>query len=248
MTFAELAKYLEKLENTSSRLEITRILSELFKNSSSVEIDKICYLVLGGLAPNYKGIVFNIAEKMMVDVLVLAYEIKKDMVRDMYKTEGDLGSLADILAQKSKYKYKKSALSVAEVYNILFQIAKDEGEKSVERKVSKMADLLKGADPLSARYLARIPVGKLRLGFSDKTVIDALSWMETGSKSKNKGIAEAYNILPDVGLLAKKIKESGIDEVCKNISPVVGIPVLPMLAQRLKSPAEMIEKMGEVLY
>ena len=246
MTFAELAKYLEKLESTSSRLEITSILSELFRNSSPGEIDKICYLVLGGLAPNYKGIVFNIAEKMMIDVLTLAYGIDKVKVTEMYKSQGDLGSLADILAQKSIFRDKKSASSVTEVYGMLFQIARDEGEKSVERKVGKMAELLKDADPLSARYLTRIPVGKLRLGFSEKTVIDALSWMETGGKSKNKDISEAYNILPDVGLLAKKIKESGIEKACRNVTPVVGIPVLPMLAQRLKSPSEMIEKMGKV--
>ncbi|KKQ55019.1 MAG: DNA ligase I, ATP-dependent Dnl1, DNA ligase 1, partial [Candidatus Woesebacteria bacterium GW2011_GWC1_38_13] len=57
MTFSELAKYLERLEATPSRLEITRILAELFKKAEVEEIDKIVYLVLGTLAPNYKGIV-----------------------------------------------------------------------------------------------------------------------------------------------------------------------------------------------
>ena len=70
--------------------------------------------------------------------------------------------------------------------------------------------------------------------------------METGGKDKSKKIEEAYVILPDVGMLAKSIKEDGIDKAVKKVKPVVGVPVLPMLAQRLKSPKVMFEKMGEV--
>ena len=248
MTFSELAKYLERLEATPSRLEITRILAELFKKAEVEEIDKIVYLVLGTLAPNYKGIVFNMADKLIINALASAYKTGNDKVVEIYKKEGDLGIVAEKFAIRDtgqdKRKLPKSTTS--EVYDKLMQIAQDEGEGSVERKVDKMAELLNKVDSLSARYLTRIPIGKLRLGFSDKTIIDALSWMETGGKSKSKHIGEAYNILPDVGLLAKNIKRMGIDKACRNVTPVVGIPLLPMLAQRLKSPTEMIEKMGEV--
>ncbi len=89
-------------------------------------------------------------------------------------------------------------------------------------------------------------MGKLRLGFSDKTIIDALSWMVTGDKSESSKIEKAYQVLPDVGLLAQKIKEEGVVKTVKNIAPVVGVPVLPMLAQRIKSPTEMIDKMDDV--
>jgi hypothetical protein len=66
MQFRELATYLEKLEKTSSRNEITEILAGLFKKSEASEIDKTVYLLSGRLAPNYKGINFSIAEKMML--------------------------------------------------------------------------------------------------------------------------------------------------------------------------------------
>lgn len=245
MTFSELAKYLERLEATPSRLEITRILAELFKKAEAEEIEKTAYLVLGTLAPNYKGIVFNMADKLVIQAVAKAYgRDTQDVIRE-YKKTGDLGTVAEKIAISSKQKTINSQ-TVVEIYEKLILIAEDEGEGSVERKIEKMANLLSRADSLSARYLTRIPVGKLRLGFSDKTIIDALSWMETGDKSKSKNIGEAYNILPDVGLLAKNIKKMGIDKACKNVSPVVGIPVLPMLGQRLKSPKEMIEKMRKV--
>ena len=94
--------------------------------------------------------------------------------------------------------------------------------------------------------MARIPVGKLRLGFSDKTILDALSWMEVGDKSRKSQLEKAFQVIPDVGILAANVKKYGIEKAVKNVKPIVGIPVLPMLGQRIKSPEEMIEKMGKV--
>ena len=94
-----------------------------------------------------------------------------------------------------------------------------------------MAKLLQNLDPLSARFIARIPVGRLRLGFSEKTILDALGAGE-----------DAYNIHPDIGYIAKLVKEGNL----KSAKPEIGVPVVPMLAQRLNSTTEMIKKMGEV--
>jgi DNA ligase-1 len=246
MKFSELSKYLEKLEKTSSRIEITLILADLFRKAKKEEIDKITYLLLGQLAPSYRGIVFNLAERMMLEVLAKAYDLDKEKVVEIYRKEGDLGNTASILALRKKTKDKNLNLSVTLVYERLLEIAKEEGEKSQERKIEKMAILFSELDPLSVRFLARIPVGKLRLGFSDKTILDALSWMETGNKSKKDKLEKAYQVVPDVGLLGKRVKEMGIDRASSVVKPEVGIPVLPMLAQRLNSPKEMIEKMGKV--
>jgi DNA ligase-1 len=200
MKFRGLASYLEKLEKTASRNEITQILADLFKETDSSEIDKVVYLVLGQLAPGYAGIVLNLAEKMMFRVLAKTYQVELDKVKKLYKEKG----------------------------------------------VKLMAGLLASLDHLSARFVARIPVGKLRLGFSDKTIIDALSFLVAGDKSQSGKIEQAYQVLPDCGLLAKNIKKLGLKKAVKNVSPKVGVPVMPMLAQRLKSPSEMIKKMGEV--
>jgi len=241
MEFEVLSQYLLKLEKTSSRIEITKILAELFKRASLDEIDKTCYLLLGQLAPPYEGIVFDLAEKLMLQVLAKSYGKDLELIKKNYKKTGDLGEVAAMLNKNDGEK-----ITIKEVYERLLEIAKQEGEGSQERKIEKMADLLSRVNPLSAKFLTRIPIGKLRLGFSDKTILDALSWMEKGDKSKKAELEKAYQVIPDVGLLAKKVKELGIEKGCKNIEPIVGVPVLPMLAQRLKSPSEMIEKMGKV--
>lgn len=241
MKFSELANYFDKLEKTASRNEITQILAEVFKKAKPEEIDKIVYLFLGQLAPSYQGIVFNIAERMMLRVLSEAYGKEVKEVRSLYKRKGDLGNVAQDLA-----KSKGNNLTVSHVYGELVEIAKDEGLGSQERKVKRTAKLLSELNPLSARFVTRIPVGKLRLGFSDKTILDALSWMEKGDKSAKSDIEKAYYVTPDVGALAKKVKKVGIAKAASETTPVLGVPILPMLAQRIKSPTEMIKKMGKV--
>jgi len=241
MLFKELSSYLERLEKTASRIEITKILARLFGEASGTEIDKITYLVLGELAPGFRGVILNIAEKMMFRVLAKAYNKDISGVIKTYKKKGDLGLVAFSFAKANGGK-----LSVFEVHSELMKVAREGGEGSQERRIEILSNLLKNLDPLSSKFVSRIPVGRLRLGFSDKTVLDALSWMEAGDKSLKPQLEKAYQVFPDVGLLARKVKEKGVKKACRGILPVVGIPVLPMLSQRIKSPTEMIEKMGEV--
>jgi DNA ligase-1 len=237
MQFRILSSYLERLEATSSRLEMTRILTELFKKSDAGEIDKVVYLSLGILAPNYEGVLLNLAEKMMIRTLAKAYQKNTDEVLGLFKKIGDIGSVAQELSKASKT--SDGALSVTDVYEKLLEIAKDGGAGSQEGKIEKMVNLLEMVGSLDARFIARIPVGRLRLGFSEKTVIDALAGHDIKIK---KEIEDAYNIRPDIGYIAKLVKEGNP----KSVKPVIGVPVVPMLAQRLNSTSEMIKKMGEV--
>lgn len=236
MLFREFSKFLEKLENTSSRLEITGILTELFDTTSRDEIKNVVYLSLGVLAPNYEGVLLNLAEKMVARSISQAYDVDQSSVDQTYKKEGDLGIVAQLLVND---KHKDGNLTVNNVFDLLIKIAEDSGEGSQERKIEKMSQLLKCLDSLSVRFIARIPVGKLRLGFSEKTVIDALAHHDKEMQSK---IEDAYNIRPDIGYIAELVKENKLSDV----TPEIGVPVVPMLCARIKSTSEMIKKMGEV--
>ena len=73
MNFKIFADYLSQLEATASRNKITEILADLLKKVSNEEVDKICYLSLGQLAPFYAGLEFNLAEKLMVRIISRAF-------------------------------------------------------------------------------------------------------------------------------------------------------------------------------
>ena len=94
MKFSELSRYLEKLEKTASRNEMTQILAEVLKRAGSDEVGKICYLLLGELLPAYRGVEFNIAEKLMVEILAKAYGARPEAVGRSYQARGDLGDVA----------------------------------------------------------------------------------------------------------------------------------------------------------
>jgi len=241
MKFRELAVYLEKLEKTSSRNEITEILADLFKKTSVLEIDKVVYLALGTLAPPHVGIDFNVAEKMMMRAIAKAYEVDLEKVKSEFKKRGDLGIVAGEFA-----KTKGGDANVLDVYETLLAMAKEGGGGSQERKIVQVAELLSRLDPLSVRFVARIPIGNLRLGFSDMTILDALSFMEKGEKSLRAEIESAFNVTVDIGKIAKVVKEKGIAGL-KGVEPEPGTPIRPSLAERLPSAEKILEKVGSTV-
>jgi len=243
MTFSELADYFNKLESTSSRNTMTEILSDLFKRAGKGEIGKICYLLQGRVVPLYEAVEFGVADRFMIRAIAQSYNVDGDKVVRSFKKEGDLGAAAQLCYPKGRRKTKEE--SVVWVYDRLYAIAKASGPGSQERKITLLSELLSAVDALSARYLARIPLDKLRLGFSDMTMLDSLSWMATGDKSLRPRLEDAYNVRPDIGYIAETLKESGINGLI-HVRAKVGAPIMAALCQRLPTADEMIEKMGTV--
>lgn len=260
MDFMQLAQYWQKLEQTSSRNEMMRLLAELLGRAKVEEVDKVCYLSSGNLGPLYAQIELGLAEKTMVKVIAEAYAIEIKEVWKQYRKEGDLGLVAEGLSTRIKTRQKltprlvgKADNSVAGVYAKLVKIAQEVGEGSQERKLEQMSQLLKALDLLSARYVVRLPLGKMRLGFSDKTILDGLSFMSRGDKSAKRELEKAYNVRPDIGRLAQVVREKGIKGIAHLIEPELGVPILMSKAQRMSpstssgrdSTEEILLKIGE---
>ncbi len=244
MQFFKLAEFLERLEKTSSRNEITVILAELFREAGEKDIDKICYLVLGKLVPSFRGIEFNLAEKLMIQILAKAFNREPAEINRFYKEKGDLG---DVVAQiRGKRRTGGGAVSVSEAYGKLMEIALESGSGSQERKITKTAKLLSELDARSAKYIVRIPVGKLRLGFSDATILDALSVMERKDKSARSEVERAFNVTADIGVIARKVKIAGIKSLA-GLKARPGIPIRPSLAERIPTAQDIIKKLGPVV-
>lgn len=242
MKFKELAIYFEKIEDNTSRLVITELLAELFKKLTKDEIRSTIYLLQGRLAPLYEKIQFGMAEKMVIKSSVKALNLEQRLFNERYKKIGDLGQTVEQF-KKEIPSFDEKELKINEVYQELYQLATAGGEGSQEKKINSLANLIGQLDSLSCRYLVRIPLGIMRLGFSDMTVLDAFSWMLKGDKSLRPLIEKAYHVGPDLGQLGYLLKEEGIDGI-KKIKPMIGIPILMMRAERLSSAKEIIEKIG----
>ncbi len=239
MNFNKFSQFLDKLDSTSKRLEMTDILAEMIKELSPSEIKNGIYLSLGTLKAPFADLKFNFADKQMVKTLAMFSGEEVEKINQIYSKEGDLGSVTLTLSKE-----KSSNLSLTEAYNKLVEIAEIEGTGSQDKKSQKILNLLNELDPLSNKFIVRIILGNNRLGFTELTIVDGLCKFLNDKKLKQQ-IEDAFNRHPDIGHIAEQIKEHGIEGINKiKITP--GVPVNPQKAQRLSSPEEIIEKMGKV--
>ncbi len=238
MKFQIVAGIFNQIELISSRLKITELLAGLFKQATPSEASIICNLSLGLLHPPYIGTQFNIAEKSAIKSIAHITGESLEAIEHKLKKIGDLGNVLEELKTE-----KMSELTISQVFKSLDNIEKVSGTGSQEEKAELLAALIKELDASSAKYVIRILLGKLRLGFSDMTILDALSWMEVGNKSLTNDLENAYNICADLGLIARTLKDGGIDAVRK-MHVQIGIPILPAAAERLPTAEAIIKKIG----
>ena len=241
MTFAELSGCLDRLESTSSRTELVKTLAELYTKSSPDEIQPLTYLIQGRLVPFFEPIEIGLGEKLVIAAIAQAFATPPDEVAKLFGRIGDLGQVAATLSAHGS----NAALPVTEVHARLMEIAIASGAGSVEKKRSLFAALLKQVDPVSAKHLVRIALGRLRLGIGDPTVLDALSFARKGDRSLRPVLEGAYNRVSDLGLIAKTFWSGGEGAV-NALKVTVGRPIRSQLAERLPNPEAVIKKLGLV--
>ena len=255
MPFRELADTFERIELISSRTQMTVLLVNLFKKTPPEIIDRVVYLLQGKLWPDWKGLPeLGIGEKMLIKAIALATQSKESEVETLYKSLGDLGRATERLKQKAEkvlaktvsilsFVSVKKELTVNQVYDTLARVALAQGEGSRDIKLRLLAGLISDASPKEAKYIVRFVEGRLRLGIGDATIMDALAIVYGGGAHTRPIIERAYNLRADLGNVAKILATQGI-ETLKNIKPQVGIPIRPMLAERLSDPSEILRKAG----
>jgi DNA ligase 1 len=238
MKFKDFAQSLQILEAEPSRTAMTQILADVFKSCSSLELEVVAYFSLGALSAPYKDRQFNIAGKGMIAIIAGLVQKTEAAVQKDFKKSGDLGLVVCNLWQG-----RDAGLTILQVYKNLTEIAEISGTGSTEKKLQIVQKLLEQVDNLGAKFIVRMMTKTLRLGFSDMTILDALSWMETGNKSLSKNLEAAYNVCADLGLVAKTFKEHGVAGINK-MQIHVGIPIRPAAAERLTSPQAIVDRLG----
>ena len=273
MNFAVFSQYLQNLENENSRLAMTEILADFLKKLGEDEIENAVYLMQGSLVPSYKSLEFQMSSKMLIKSLarfqsnfskeqesgenlfadsgfVMDFSGLEKKLEERFKELGDIGQLfEEILSSTERDNLRDLEIDV--VYQKLKEIALLSGSGSQDQKISHLADLLMILDAKSTKFISRIVLGKMRLGFSSMTILDALSWAELGTKDDAKTLERAYQKKADLGKLAKAYlidnKDLSADNLLNEYQVELGVPVVLALCQRLNSAQEIIDKMGPVL-
>lgn len=244
MKFSEVANVFEKIEATTKRLEMTSLLVDLIKETPKDEISKVVYLIQGKLYPDYVGVELGFAEKLLIKAAAEVSGKTERSVEGDYKKTGDLGlTVEKLLEKKSQAALVRRSLTVKTVYETFDRIAKATGSGSVETKVRLLISLLNDATPLEGKFIARMAVGKLRLGVADMTILDGLAVAYGGDKVAREPIERAYNLSSDLGYVAEVVAHEGLEGIGK-FKITVGRPIRPMLCERLPAAKDILEKLG----
>ncbi len=259
MNFKTFAQFLSELENISSRTQMTITTADFIKQLDSTSVKPAMYLLQGRLAPKYIPLEFNFSLKLIIKSLSQA--IAEETILNLYKSKGDVGLMVEELLSNwekytdhsnklgiNNYEYKPKEKNISIVFEELNTIATASGAGSQEKKMSAYLSLVLSVDPMSAKYISRIIVGALRIGMSEKTLLDAMSWAITGDKSLRKDLDIAFGYRADIGELAKILvdnKFNDLEDKLEHIKLNPGTPVASKLVERESSPEAVWARMPE---
>ena len=222
---------------------MTAILADFFKDCNPDDLRSIIYLSQGKLHPDFYGVELGMADKLVLRAIAFTSGTKDSKVEEMWVKEGDPGAVAEkLIGTKKQMTLFSEPLTLDRVVKGLTLIETAEGKDSQDKKMKHLANLLHDSGPLEARYLCRIVTGRMRIGASTMTILDALS-IAFATKEDRESVERAFNITCDLGLVAETICRSGIDGI-QRIQVTIGNPIKVMLAERLPSIGEVVSKMG----
>ncbi|MGD1838393.1 MAG: ATP-dependent DNA ligase [Nitrososphaeraceae archaeon] len=242
MEFSIIANIFEEMQKTRSRLILTDFLVKLIKKTPKDTIRRIIYLLQGKIYPDYEGIELGLAEKLTIRSIAQSTGNSIEKIEKIYFEIGDLGKTTEqVIEKKYQTTLMTEKITVERVYDTFKKIANSTGSGSQLTKLRLVSSLLNDADPKEGKYIVKFLTGTLRLGIAENTIIDALSLAFTGNKGNKNKIENAYNIHSDLGNVGEILSKKGLLELEKlKLTPLN--PVRPMLAERISSPEEALER------
>ncbi len=249
MKFKDLCQCYFRLENTQKKLEMVDILAETLAKANEKEIGKISLLTLGKLYPDFVGIELMLAEKMATKALALATGKSEKSVQNLLDETGDLGKAAHKLLENKTQstllaftnQQEIEQYEVQEIWGILDNIAKTTGEGSSDKKIRFLSGLLSKVTSLEARYISRLIAGNLRTGVAAQLLLEALSKAKTGNRENKEFLERAYNRCSDIEYVSTTLFAKGLEAV-KQVEVKLFSPIKVMLAQRVSSSEELLER------
>jgi len=245
MKYSLLCQVYEELEKNPSRLKKIEILASFLKNLKKEKNKELIYLVQGRVFPDYNKQELGVSSQLIKKAVSKSTGADESEITKLWKTIGDLGSVAEsLVAKKKQSTLTKRELTAEKVLENLRKLTEFTGSGTVAKKISLVSELLTSATPLEARYIVRTILGDLRVGIGSGTIRDAIVSVCLGKGKENSElIQETYDKTADFALV--------FDKACKgkkalsNVGLHPGNPVKVMLFQKEKTIEDGFKRVGK---
>jgi DNA ligase-1 len=234
MEFADFAARAAAIEDEAADLETVELVADLFSDARD-DLEAVSRFVQGRLVPAHEDTKLDVGPMLCYEALARAagQNVTASDIESELATVGEIGAVAerlDLGGQRDLSAFgdaEEDPLSIAEVEATLRSIATASGGGSTDTKRDTLFGLFNRAEPLEARYLARLVLGEMRIGVGQGAVRDAIA---EAFAVPPDAVERALQVSNDCGFVARTARKEGTDGL-GNVRLRVGRPVRAMLAQ-----------------
>jgi DNA ligase-1 len=246
MLLRELTELYKRVRRTSSKLEKIALVSDLLRATSSETLPLVCYMLRGGIFPDYSAQELRFGWSSIWDAIRAVTHVSEEDLATAYNKFGDLGSAVELIfKQKPKISVSlvTEPLTAEECYNALVKIATLSGKDSLRRKRVILMGLLNQSSPEEAKFIVKTITGEMRYGFKQGLLEEAIA---QAFSVDVEVLRKAYMVRSDIGEVARIAKEQ--PETLSRLTIVLGRPLRPMLAETADALEEGFKRFDKVLF
>lgn len=260
MQYTQLSKAYHEVEQTSKRLEKTRILAQTLQEAGE-DMPRVILLIQGRVRPAWQKETMGVSAKIMLKALANVTGTNSKELERAWSKSGDLGLVAEKhITNRSQETLFTQSLSVSYVHDQLKKLATISGERSQDTKLKIISELLSHAQPIDARYITRTILEQLRIGIASGTVRDAIIYaflaeqagVEEGEitdreayNQVSQAVQSAYDKTNDFAEVAQAAKQ-GLEAI-NEIHIRVGTPIKVMLGYKGTTATAAMNDLGKPL-
>lgn len=226
--FARLARLCQELEQTSSRLELARLVADFLQQLHPDEVAPAARLVLGQPFPPWDERALNLSWAGLMEVVSGLIRASPQERGEITRDAVDGGQVVEMLLEAARtVPVQPPPLTILDVQRAFEAIAETAGRGSRARKAELLRDLLLRATPVEAKYIAKNVLGEMRHGVSEGIMLEAIARAAGVKPALVRRANQRCGDPGEVAAIALRLGREGLEAV-----PVrVGRPLKPMLAQ-----------------
>ena len=208
------------------------------------EIEPATSMLVSRVFPRGDQRVLEVSWATLNKIIREVANVSSHMLSNAFAKTGDVGDAAKCVFEKGKTRRQvmllQNQLSILEVRRTFEKIVETTGAGSREKKERLLRTLFSSATPVEAKYLTRILLKEMRIGFQEGLMEQAVA------KAFNipLEVVQKTNMLTgDIGQVATLGKLEGTDGLLK-VGFKIFRPIKPMLAQMATTVTEVLKKHG----